>query len=184
WIVDGVLMRTLNRNSTYDPVEGLYKFPSAHSRIQFSIWDGGMGAPGTAKWAGTPTDWSNQNQVYTMYVDWVNITCMTPGDPTTPWPPPGYGPQNTTNSTSGSSSYTTLGVNPNSSQNGNNPNDSNSPDIIGNPSAPNYSSSSIKNLAIPIGSVVGLVLGTVGIFSLWKCVFRPRHEAVTPQGKL
>lgn len=53
----------------------MYKYPTEISRVAFSIWDGGMGAKGTADWAGCPTDWSKDGQVYTMYVDWVNVTC-------------------------------------------------------------------------------------------------------------
>lgn len=182
WSVDGVVKRTLNKSSTLS--DGIYKYPSVPSRIAFSIWDGGMGPPGTAAWAGTPTNWNDPNQVYTMMVDWVNITCANPGDPKAPWPPAGYGPKLAANSTvNGTTSYTTLGANPGSKNGSNDPNGTNSPDIVGNPSAPDYSRSQLRNLAVPIGVVLGLVLGSVALFAIWKCAFRPRSEVVAPQSK-
>ncbi|RKP25467.1 glycosyl hydrolases family 16-domain-containing protein, partial [Syncephalis pseudoplumigaleata] len=56
WLINDKVVRTAKRADTKQ-ADGSYKFPNKMSRIQLSIWDGGMGAEGTAKWAGTPTRW-------------------------------------------------------------------------------------------------------------------------------
>ncbi|CAG8573908.1 7232_t:CDS:2 [Ambispora gerdemannii] len=106
WSLDGKPLRTLQFEDT-KASNGSFLFPSGPQRIQFSVWDGGMAAEGTANWAGTPTDWSDKSRVYTMSVDWVNITCYYQGNATTTWPPDGYGPDTTTN---GTTPYQTLGA--------------------------------------------------------------------------
>ncbi|CAG8635971.1 276_t:CDS:2 [Ambispora leptoticha] len=107
WYIDGNPVRTIKLEDT-KASNGSFLFPSGPQRIQFSVWDGGEAAKGTADWAGTPTDWSDKNRVYTMYVDWVNITCYYQGNETATWPPAGYGPPNVT--TNGTTSYQTLGT--------------------------------------------------------------------------
>lgn len=104
WSLDGQVLRTLNIADT-KASNGTFLFPSGPQRVQFSVWDGGMGLQGTSDWAGGPTDWSDKNHVYSMYVDWVNITCYYQGNQTTTWPPAGYGPP--PNATT--SSYATVG---------------------------------------------------------------------------
>jgi hypothetical protein len=42
------------------------------------------------------------------------------------------------------------------------------PDIIA-PSSPDYNGSQLKKLAIPIGVVCGVVLGSVVLYLVWKC---------------
>ncbi|KAG9304784.1 hypothetical protein G9A89_016814 [Geosiphon pyriformis] len=107
WFLDGAPLRTVTLEST-KASNGSFLYPSGPQRIQFSVWDGGMTLKGTADWAGTPTDWSDKNRVYTMSVDWVNITCYYGGNATSTWPPAGYGPPNITLANNGS--YSTLGV--------------------------------------------------------------------------
>ncbi|KAG0200638.1 hypothetical protein BGX28_006341 [Mortierella sp. GBA30] len=101
WKIDGRVIRTVFRNQTQDDVDaGLdpatgyirKKFPSTPARIQFGIWDGGQGSNGTAAWAGSPTDWSKPDQIYSVQVDYVSIECYYGGNETQRWPPPGYGP--------------------------------------------------------------------------------------------
>jgi len=126
-----------------------------------------MGAPGTAQWAGTPTDWSDQNRAYTMYIQWVNVTCYYNGNTTGNWPPNGYGPKKlTANSTSdgGPGTYATLGVNV--------------PDTMAGPGSgggqpitadmPDYNQSSLPKLIAPIAVICSVtVFGAIG-FGVWK----------------
>ncbi|KAG9307050.1 hypothetical protein G9A89_016878 [Geosiphon pyriformis] len=93
WFIDGTPIRTVKKDST-KVNNGTFQYPIGPQRIQFSIWDGGMTVRETSEWAGSPTNWSNKNHVYKMYVDWVNITCYYKGNSTIVWPPAGYGPLN------------------------------------------------------------------------------------------
>lgn len=127
------------------------KYPSEPSRISFSLWDGGQGAEGTADWAGTPTDWSDPNKMYTMTVDWVNITCFQQ-DTSFTWPPKGYGPQTSTNSSSGSPS-----------SNSSNPSDPEATGSSNNGDGYYYNGS--KTLTIPIG-IIGAIVIVASIFSI------------------
>ncbi|KAI9598542.1 glycosyl hydrolases family 16-domain-containing protein [Syncephalis fuscata] len=92
WWIDGKAVRTLTRDSTAKMDNGTYKFPNKMSNVQFSIWDGGMGLKGTADWAGTPTNWSDKNKIYSMFVKSIKIECLYP-NATGSWPPAGYGPE-------------------------------------------------------------------------------------------
>ncbi|KAI9025495.1 concanavalin A-like lectin/glucanase domain-containing protein [Hyaloraphidium curvatum] len=77
WLSDGRVLRTLLKNQTS-------KFPTEESRISFSIWDGGQGAPGTADWAGSPTDWSRDpNPDYVLHVDSFSVDCLSSATRTT-----------------------------------------------------------------------------------------------------
>ncbi|KAJ1936334.1 putative glycosidase CRH2, partial [Linderina macrospora] len=80
WSVDGKAIRTVNKADTYNATSKTYAFPSAESRIAFSIWDGGSGAQGTADWAGYPTPW-NADTIYKMYVDSVTVQCNGSSEP-------------------------------------------------------------------------------------------------------
>ncbi|KAJ2907814.1 putative glycosidase CRH2, partial [Coemansia aciculifera] len=74
WLVDGKVIRTLNRKDTFDPKTNTYAYPTSRSRIAFSIWDAGnSGAQGTQEWAGYPTPWG-PNTMYQMLVDSVQIS--------------------------------------------------------------------------------------------------------------
>jgi beta-glucanase (GH16 family) len=103
WSIDGKVVRTLNKEDARAD-NGTYMYPFRPMRVQFSIWDGGALAKGTADWAGTPTDWSDPNRVYTMFVDWIKVECAQEDDATQTWPPEGYGPPKATKG-----SYETFG---------------------------------------------------------------------------
>ncbi|KAJ1818051.1 putative glycosidase CRH2 [Coemansia sp. RSA 2675] len=90
WLVDGKVIRTLNRKDTFNPATNTYAYPTSKSRISFSIWDGGnSGAEGTQQWAGFPTPWG-PNTAYQMFVDSVQISCG--GDSTHPPTSPSVSP--------------------------------------------------------------------------------------------
>jgi len=196
WIVDGERVRTVTKESTWDAEANVYRYPSVDSRISFSIWDGGMGPEGTADWAGSPTDWSDENKVYSMYVDSVTVKCVTPGPDNYDWPPEGYGPPpskvvddkkggegekeeaSKTDPKQKQKSYTTLGDNQPLKTGS-----ADDPDIIGAGAVPDYNGSQVKKLAIPIGVVSGLVLGSAAVFFIWRICFKPPKE-VSPNGKI
>ncbi|KAJ1882307.1 putative glycosidase CRH2 [Coemansia sp. RSA 1722] len=79
WLVDGKVIRTVNKADTLDAATGKYLFPTSEARVGFSIWDGGnSGAQGTQEWAGYPTPWGT-GVSYQMFVDSVDTKC-TGGD--------------------------------------------------------------------------------------------------------
>ncbi|CAG8595433.1 3335_t:CDS:2 [Paraglomus occultum] len=138
WIVDGNLVRTVNKADTLDPATGLYKFPARPSRVQFSMWDGGMGAD-------------------------VNITCYYNGNASTTWPPDGYGPPKVaTNSSSGA--LQTLGTDvpaATPTQGGYQPQ-------IDTGSGVDYSASPLPKLVVPVATVCSLVVVGAIVFGIWK----------------
>ncbi|CAG8433699.1 10413_t:CDS:2 [Diversispora eburnea] len=141
WGYNGKVVRTVYKKDTCNATDNICRYPTEMSRVAFSIWDGGMGAPGTADWAGTPTDWSD-NKFYTMYVDWVNVTCYNETSSTS-WPPEGYG------------TYTTVGVNqPTTDANEENQNES--------------SPGGFKKYVVPVGAVLGSIVATALIFGVYK----------------
>ncbi|CAG8582023.1 3976_t:CDS:2 [Ambispora gerdemannii] len=165
WIIDGVTARTAYQKDTWDSTLNQFKFPSRPSRIQFSMWDGGMGAEGTANWAGSPTDWSDQNKVYSMYVDWVNITCFYNGNSSTTWPPEGYGPPKKPNgsSTDSSQSYATLGAGL--------PNSLAAPGTNGSqitPNTPDYSQPTLPKLVAPIAALCSVTVLAAAGYGAWR----------------
>ncbi|KAI8057696.1 concanavalin A-like lectin/glucanase domain-containing protein [Syncephalis plumigaleata] len=112
WYVDGKLIRTAQRSTTRQS-NGTYNYPSKLSHVQMGIWDGGQGAKGTAEWAGTPTDWTDPNAVYKMYIKDVKIECRYPN--ATTWPPTNGNDSsstndNTTTTTSSSSSSASASI--------------------------------------------------------------------------
>ncbi|CAG8483915.1 5237_t:CDS:2 [Funneliformis caledonium] len=177
WMIDGKRIRTVTKESTWDAAAKVYKYPSVDSRVSFSIWDGGMGQPGTVEWAGGPTDWSVENKVYTMYVDSISVTCKTPGPDNYVWPPEGYGPSKTQNLEGTKPAFTTLGEGQ-PLKTGN----ADDPAIIGGSSATDYNGSQLKKFAVPIGIISGLVLGSAAVFLSWRMCFKPSKN-VTPHGK-
>ncbi|RIA80505.1 hypothetical protein C1645_792416 [Glomus cerebriforme] len=48
-------------------------------------------------------------------------------------------------------------------------------DIIA-PSSPDYNGSQIKKLAIPIGVVFGIIVGSAFVFLVWKWCFKPTES--------
>ncbi|OLL25654.1 putative glycosidase [Neolecta irregularis DAH-3] len=84
WDIDGQTVRTLNKVDTYNATTGNFQYPQTPSRIQFSLWPGGLAsnAPGTIKWAGGEIDWNSQDiQKYSYdfaFLESVNIECYGP----------------------------------------------------------------------------------------------------------
>ncbi|KAK9370452.1 concanavalin A-like lectin/glucanase domain-containing protein [Lipomyces kononenkoae] len=84
WIVDGQVGRTLYKNSTYNATSGEYDFPQTPSRVQLSIWPGGLAsnAPGTIAWAGGLIDWDSPDIQQYGYdyalIQSVNVECYSP----------------------------------------------------------------------------------------------------------
>ncbi|RHZ74901.1 putative glycosidase crf2 [Aspergillus turcosus] len=63
WSVDGVVKRTLTKESTYNETLKVYKYPQTPSRMQLSLWPAGQAsnAPGTIAWAGGEINWDSQD---------------------------------------------------------------------------------------------------------------------------
>lgn len=63
WLVDGKVGRTKQRSETWNATANQWNYPQTPSRIQLSIWPGGLdtNAPGTIQWAGGPIDWNGDD---------------------------------------------------------------------------------------------------------------------------
>ncbi|EDK44055.1 conserved hypothetical protein [Lodderomyces elongisporus NRRL YB-4239] len=63
WIIDNEVVRTLNRDDTWNDTTNRYDYPSTPSRIQFSLWPGGdsSNGQGTIEWAGGEIDWDAED---------------------------------------------------------------------------------------------------------------------------
>lgn len=63
WFVDGKLLRVLKKNDTWDEDQQKYLFPLSPSRIQISLWPGGLesATEGTREWAGGYIDWNHED---------------------------------------------------------------------------------------------------------------------------
>lgn len=59
WLIDGVTVRTLNKDDTWNTTTDRYDYPQTPSRVQFSLWPGGASSnsEGTIEWAGGAIDW-------------------------------------------------------------------------------------------------------------------------------
>ncbi|KAK9264051.1 concanavalin A-like lectin/glucanase domain-containing protein [Lipomyces tetrasporus] len=84
WSVDGQVGRTLYKNDTYNATSGVYKFPQTPSRVQLSLWPGGLAsnAPGTIAWAGGEINWDSEDIQQYGYdyaiVKSVDVQCYSP----------------------------------------------------------------------------------------------------------
>ncbi|GAB1321029.1 putative glycosidase CRH2 [Madurella fahalii] len=70
WLIDGKLGRTKKRSETWNATSNQWAFPQTPSRVQISIWPGGLAtnAKGTIDWAGGEIDWnSDEIQNYGYY---------------------------------------------------------------------------------------------------------------------
>ncbi|GLA11519.1 hypothetical protein AnigIFM62618_005485 [Aspergillus niger] len=81
WLIDGTVMRTLTKNSTYNATSGIYQYPQTPSRLEMSIWPGGSEAEGqgTIEWAGGLIDWDSTDikeygYFYAQYKD-ITVEC-------------------------------------------------------------------------------------------------------------
>lgn len=59
YFIDGQLIRKVTRDSTYNPSTQSFNFPSSPVQVQFMLWDGGAGSPGTRDWAGGYINWND-----------------------------------------------------------------------------------------------------------------------------
>lgn len=83
WLVDGQVVRVLNRNETYNSTLKRYEYPATPSRIQMSLWPGGAStnAVGTVAWAGGAIDWNLQDiQQYGYYYAYLKNVLVTAYD--------------------------------------------------------------------------------------------------------
>lgn len=63
WLIDGEVVRTLEKENTYNETADRYNYPQTPSRIQFSLWPGGstLNSVGTIEWAGGEIDWDSDD---------------------------------------------------------------------------------------------------------------------------
>jgi len=61
WIIDGNVVRTLEKSSTWNETSQQFMYPQTPSRLQLSLWPAGLptNAPGTIAWAGGEIDWNS-----------------------------------------------------------------------------------------------------------------------------
>lgn len=84
WSVDGQVGRELNKEDTYNATSKRYDFPQTPSRVQLSLWPGGLATNdiGTINWAGGEIDWNSEevqeNGYYFVSVKDIEITCYDP----------------------------------------------------------------------------------------------------------
>lgn len=84
WSIDGQVGRTKKRSETYNDTTKRYEYPQTPSRVQLSLWPGGLpsNGEGTIEWAGGLVDWNSEdmqnNQYYYARVKDVSIECYDP----------------------------------------------------------------------------------------------------------
>lgn len=63
WAIDGKVGRTKKKSDTWNETFSQWDFPQTPSRVQLSIWPGGLdsNAKGTIDWAGGPIDWDHED---------------------------------------------------------------------------------------------------------------------------
>lgn len=61
WSVDGVVVRSLTKKSTWNATGNRFEYPQTPSRMQLSLWPAGRAsnAKGTIDWAGGQIDWDS-----------------------------------------------------------------------------------------------------------------------------
>lgn len=83
WSIDDKVVRTLERKSTYNDTTKQYNYPQTPSRVQLSLWPGGLesNGQGTIDWAGGLVDWDSQymtNGYYYAQVKDISVECYDP----------------------------------------------------------------------------------------------------------
>lgn len=83
WSIDGKVVRTLDRDETWNATANRYSFPQTPSRVQLSLWPGGLptNGEGTIEWAGGLVEWDSQymtNGYYYAAFDSVSVQCYDP----------------------------------------------------------------------------------------------------------
>ncbi|KAH8684595.1 concanavalin A-like lectin/glucanase domain-containing protein [Tricladium varicosporioides] len=81
WLIDGQVGRTLKRTDTWNATTNQWMFPQTPSRVQLSLWPGGLASngKGTIDWAGGLVDWNSadikNNGYYYASFQSVTISC-------------------------------------------------------------------------------------------------------------
>jgi len=83
WSIDGNMVRTLNREDTWNATANRYFFPQTPCQVQLSLWPGGLSTngQGTIDWAGGLVQWDSSymtNGYYYAQFDSVSIECYDP----------------------------------------------------------------------------------------------------------
>jgi len=83
WSIDGKVVRTLDRDGTWNATANRYSFPQTPSRVQLSLWPGGLptNGKGTIDWAGGLVQWDSPymtNGYYYAAFDEVSVQCYDP----------------------------------------------------------------------------------------------------------
>lgn len=83
WAIDGDVIRTLNKNDTFNTTDNKYHFPQTPARAQLSLWPAGLSSngQGTIEWAGGLINWDSpymQSGYYYAVVKEVSIECYSP----------------------------------------------------------------------------------------------------------
>lgn len=83
WSIDDKEVRKLERDSTYNDTTKQYNFPQTPSRVQLSLWPGGLesNGKGTIEWAGGLVDWDSKymsNGYYFAQVKDISVECYDP----------------------------------------------------------------------------------------------------------
>ena len=83
WSIDGNVVRTLERESTWNATANRYSYPQTPSRVQLSLWPGGLpsNGAGTISWAGGLVQWDSPymtNGYYYAAFDSVSVQCYDP----------------------------------------------------------------------------------------------------------
>ncbi|KAM0720234.1 hypothetical protein Q7P37_004370 [Cladosporium fusiforme] len=84
WLIDGKTVRTLKRDDTYNETTKQHNYPQTPSRVQLSLWPGGLpsNGKGTIEWAGGLVDWDDSeympNGYYYAEVKDISVTCYDP----------------------------------------------------------------------------------------------------------
>ena len=84
WSIDDKVVRTLKRDSTYNDTTKQYDYPQTPSRVQLSLWPGGLpsNGEGTIEWAGGLVNWddssSMSNGYYYAMVKDLSVECYDP----------------------------------------------------------------------------------------------------------
>ncbi|KAG9783052.1 glycoside hydrolase family 16 protein, partial [Aureobasidium melanogenum] len=83
WSIDGKVVRTLNREDTWNATANRYSYPQTPARVQLSLWPGGLASngQGTIDWAGGLVQWDSPymtNGYYYATFDEVSVECYDP----------------------------------------------------------------------------------------------------------
>jgi hypothetical protein len=83
WSIDGKVLRTLNRDDTWNATANRWFYPQTPARIMLSLWPAGIpsNGEGTINWAGGMIDWNSpymKNGYYYAMVDEVVVECYNP----------------------------------------------------------------------------------------------------------